>query len=213
MCKPKKSSSPNSIHLRFSQDIKLLLQQLSQQPLTIGNVLNITSERGFSLVMVLLVLPFLFPMPPGLTGPFGGACFLLSVQMALGRKTPWLPRQIANYKFPRNFAQVLLKNLHRVTRIVEKITRPRWQKLAQNSFTWRLNGLCIAWLCILLISPVPLTNPFPTIAILILAISTLESDGLLMGIGYFLTILVTLLFVFIGYGLWVAPSILPNIFK
>lgn len=203
----------HSLHLRFSQDIKSLLEQLAEQPLSLKDVLKVTSERGFSLVMVLLVLPFLFPMPPGLTGPFGGACFLLSVQMALGRKTPWLPRQIANYKFPRSFAQVLLQNLRRVTRILEKITRPRLAKLANHPLTWRINGLWIAWLSLLLISPVPLTNPFPTIAILLLAVATLESDGLLMGIGYGFAVLVTLLFAFIGYALWLAPGLLPQIFS
>lgn len=203
----------NSIHLKFSQDIKSLLKKLAEQPLTLGDVLSETSERGFSLVIALLVLPFLFPMPPGLTGPFGGACLLLSVQMLVGRRSPWLPKKIANYKFPRPFAQVILQNLRRVTRVLEIITRPRLSKIAENPFIWRLNGFCISWLAILLISPIPLTNPFPTIGILLLAVAMIESDGLLICVGYVLTILISLLFGFIGYALWMAPSLLPAIFK
>jgi hypothetical protein len=68
-------------------------------------------------------------------------------------------------------------------------------------------------LTILLISPIPLTNPIPTVGILLLAIATIESDGLLICISYILTIFITALFGFIGYGLWLAPSILPSIFK
>jgi hypothetical protein len=200
-------------HLKFSQDIKTLLQRLAEQPLTLGDILAETSERGFSLVITLLVLPFLFPMPPGLTGPFGGACLLLSVQMVLGRRSPWLPKKIAKYEFPRAFAEIILQNLRRVTGVLEKITRPRWEKIAQNAWTWRLNGLCISWLAVLLISPVPLTNPFPTIGILLLAVATIESDGLLMCISYVLTGLITLLFGFIGYALWLAPGLLPAMFK
>ncbi|AFY34001.1 exopolysaccharide biosynthesis protein [Calothrix sp. PCC 7507] len=201
------------MHLRFSQDIKSLLQRLAEQPLTLGDILAETSERGFSLVIALLVLPFLFPMPPGFTGPFGGACLLLSLQMVLGRRSPWLPKKIANYKFPRRFANILLQNLRRVTRIVEKIARPRLAKIAENSWTWRLNGLCISWLTLLLISPIPLTNPIPTVGILLLAVATIESDGLLMCISYVITVLITFLFGFIGYALWLAPSLLPSIFK
>ncbi len=201
------------MHLRFSQEIKSLLQRLAEQPLTLGDILAETSERGFSLVIALLVLPFLFPMPPGLTGPFGAACLLLSVQMILGRRSPWLPQKIANYKFPRRFAEIILQNLRRVTRILEKIARPRWAKIADNPWTWRLNGLCISWLTILLISPIPLTNPIPTVGILLLAVATIESDGLLMFISYIVTLLITLLFAFIGYGLWLAPGLLPNIFN
>jgi hypothetical protein len=199
--------------LRFSQDIKSLLQRLTEQPLTLKDILTETSERGFSLVIALLVLPFLFPMPPGFTGPFGGACLILSLQMLVGRRSPWLPKKIAKYKFPRPFAQILLNNLRRVTKILEKITRSRFQKLAQHPWTWQFNGFCISWLTILLISPVPLTNPFPTVAILLIAVATLESDGLLLCIGYIATLLVTILFGFIGYAFWLAPSLLPSIFK
>ncbi|MDZ8104637.1 MAG: exopolysaccharide biosynthesis protein [Nostoc sp. DedQUE12a] len=201
------------MHLRFSQDIKSLLERLAEQPLTLGDILAETSERGFSLVIALLVLPFLFPMPPGLAGPFGGACLLLSVQMLLGRRSPWLPKRIANYKFPRRFAELLLQNVGRLTKVLQKITRPRLRKIANNPLTWRINGLCITWLTILLISPIPFTNPIPTIGILLLTVATIESDGLLICISYVITALITLLFGFIGYALWLAPGLLPSIFK
>ncbi|WGV28972.1 exopolysaccharide biosynthesis protein [Halotia branconii] len=201
------------MNLRFSQEIKSLLQRLTEQQLTLGQILAETSERGFSLVIALLVLPFLLPMPPGLTGPFGGACLLLSVQMVLGRRSPWLPRRIARYKFPRPFAQLLLQNLQRLTKILEKIARPRLKKIANNPLTWRINGLCISWLAILLISPIPFTNPIPTVGILLLAVATIEADGLLICISYVITTLITLLFGFIGYALWLAPSLLPSIFR
>ncbi len=201
------------MHLRFSQEIKSLLQRLTEQQLTLGEILAETSERGFSLVIALLVLPFLLPMPPGLTGPFGGACLLLSVQMVLGRRSPWLPRRISRYKFPRPFAQLLLQNLQRLTKILEKIARPRLKKIANNPLTWRINGLCISWLTILLISPIPFTNPIPTVGILLLAVATIEADGLLICISYVITALITLLFGFIGYAFWLAPSLLPSIFR
>ncbi len=201
------------MHVRFSQEIKFLLQRLAEQPLTIGDILAETSERGFSLVITLLVLPFLFPTPPGLTGPFGAACLILSVQMALGRRSPWLPKRIANYKFPRAVTELLLQNLRRLTKIVEKIARPRLFKIARHPLTWQINGLCISWLAILLMSPIPFTNPFPTIGILFLAIATIEADGLLICVSYLITVLITLLFVFIGYGLWMAPGLLPSIFR
>jgi len=201
------------MNLRFSQDIKSLLQRLTEQPLTLGDILSETSERGFSLVITLLVLPFLFPMPPGLTSPLGGACLILSLQMVLGRRSPWLPKKIANYQFPHAFAQIILQNLRRVTRVLEKIARPRWEKVANHPWIWRFNGLCLSWLTILLISPIPFTNPIPTVGILLLAVATIESDGLLMCIGYIATLLITLIFGFIGYGLWLAPNLLPSMFK
>lgn len=200
------------MHLRFSQDIKLLLERLASQPLSLADIMAETEERGFSLVITLLVLPFLFPMPPGLTGPFGSGCLLLAVQMALGRRSPWLPKKIAQFKFPRWFVLQLLQNLKRVTRVLEKIARPRLLKLAESPQIWQLNGVCIAWLTLLLISPIPFTNPIPTVGILLLTVATLETDGLLICISYGVTVLITLFFGFIVYALWQAPSLIPNIF-
>lgn len=194
--------------LKFSQDVKLLLERLATQPLSLADIMAETSERGFSLAIGLLVLPFLLPMPPGLTGPLGSGCFLLAVQMALGRRSPWLPQKIARLKFPHWFVLRLLQSLKRVTRLLEKIVRPRLLKLAQSPQIWRLNGVCIAWLALLLISPIPFTNPIPTVGILLLVVATLEADGLLMCISYVFTALITLFFGFITYMLWQAPALL-----
>jgi hypothetical protein len=48
---------------------------------------------------------------------------------------------------------------------------------------------------------------------LLLAVATLEADGLLMFVGYLLTALNTLFFIFIGYALWQAPNLLPNFLR
>lgn len=197
--------------MRFSQDVKSLLQSLAERPLTLGDVLATTSERGFSLAIGLLVLPFLFPMPPGATGIFGSGCFLLAVQMAMGRRSPWLPRRVARFKFPRWLILKLLKNLQRITGVVERFARRRLVNIADSPNFWRLNGACIAWLAVLLISPIPFTNPIPTVGILLFVIATLESDGLLMCISYGVTALITLLFAFIAYLVWQAPGLLQNL--
>ena len=195
---------------RFSQDIKQLLQRLADHPLTLGDILAETSERGFCLAIALLVLPFLFPMPPGVTGILGSGSFLLALQMVLGRRSPWLPKKVTNYKFPRWFILQLLKNLQRITGIVERFARRRLVRIVENPQVWRINGACIAWLSILLVLPVPFTNPIPTVGILLFVIATLESDGLLMCVSYVSTALITGFFGFIGYLVWQVPSLLHN---
>ncbi|NDJ17859.1 exopolysaccharide biosynthesis protein [Myxacorys almedinensis] len=203
------------MNLKFSHDIKLLLQRLAEKPLTLGDVISETLERGFSLVIALLVLPFLIPTPPGLSTPLGIACLLMSGQMALGRRTPWLPKKIATLQFPNWFAQALLKNLQRVTKVLEKISRPRYEKIADSQLAWQFNGICLTWLAILLMSPYPpATNPIPAVGMLLLAVATIESDGLLMCLGYLATILNTLFFGFAFYILYSgATYLLPNIFR
>jgi hypothetical protein len=143
------------MHLKFSQDLESLLKQLQDRSLTLREILAVTSERGFSLCIGLLALPFLFPMPPGLSSVLGLGCLLLASQMALGRRCPWLPGFIARFKFPHSFSRQLLKNLQKVTKCLAKIVRHRWVKIAENKSIWRINGLCMSWLAILLMLPIP----------------------------------------------------------
>lgn len=199
------------MHLKFTQDIESLLHQLAHHPLTLNDILRTTSERGFSLTIGLFVLPFLFPMPPGASSILGLGCLVLSLQMALGKRTPWLPRKVANFQFPPSLSLKLLKNLNRVMRWLEKVVRPRWPTVAENPKIWRWNGLCIAWLTVLLILPFPFTNPMPTATILLLAVATLEQDGLLMCVGYGLMAVVTLVFGFIAYALWHTSNLIPEL--
>lgn len=194
------------MHLKFSQDLEELLKRLADRPLTISAILSETSERGFSLAIGLLVLPFLLPMPPGMGTILGAVCFLLALQMAMGKQKPWLPHYIANFQFPREVAIQLINNLQRLTKNLEFLTKPRLLKLANNPHVWRLNGLWIAWMAFLLALPIPMTNPLPTIAMLLLAIATLEADGLLMCIAYIWGIAVTVFFVVFVYSIWQVPS-------
>ncbi len=190
------------MQLRFSQDLKILLDRLASAPITLADMLKQTAERGFGLVIAILVLPFLLPVPPGLTGFSGAACILLSLQMAVGRKTPWLPRTLQQRPFPTALSKALLGNIHRITTLLEKITRPRLRWIATHPLIWRINGLVITWLALLLIAPIPFTNPIPTVGILLLVVAMLEADGLLMCFAYGLSAVITLACAGVAYIVW-----------
>lgn len=183
------------MYLKFSHELESLLKKLADQPLTIRELLDGTSEKGLMLLSGLFAFPFLLPMPPGMTTILGGSCFLLSLQLALGRKEPWLPKKLANFRFPKQLIYPLLRFLKKLSHWFEKITAPRLKIIAQNPYIWRINGFWIAWLAILLMLPIPFTNPLPTIGIVLLVIATIESDGLLMCVAYVWSIIVSLLFI------------------
>lgn len=204
------------MHLKFSQDIEALLQRLHTHPLTLGEILTETSERGFSLMIGLLTLPFLSPIPLlGLNGILGSGSILLALQMAMGLESPWLPERIANLQFPQNTARPLLSVVRQFSRFLERIARRRLLRVAENPYVWRLNGLCMAWLTLLLILPIPLplTNTIPAASILILVAATLESDGILMCLGYGFTLATTCLFGTIGYLLIKTPTLIQDFWQ
>jgi hypothetical protein len=195
------------MHLRFSQELKPLIERSATQSVTLGELLAETSEQSFGLVMALLALPFLLPMPPGISTISGSGCILLGLQMLAGWKAPWLPKRIAQMKLPQAFMEKLLKLVQSITKLLEKFVRPRMPWLANNPSIWRINGLCICWLAILLMLPIPLTNPIPTVGILLFVFAMLEADGLLMCVSYGMTFVITAAVFGVGYLLWRSPEL------
>jgi hypothetical protein len=198
------------MHLRFSQELKPLIERLSQQSITLGELLAETPDQNFSLVMALLALPFLLPMPPGVSSISGGGCIMLGLQMMAGRRSPWLPKKVAQLKFPQALMTKLLTTVQWLTKLLEKFVQPRLPWLVENASIWRLNGLCICWLAFLLILPIPLTNPIPTVGILLFVFAMLEADGILMCVSYGMTIAITAAVFGIGYLLWRSPELLQQ---
>ncbi len=136
---------------------------------------------------------------------------LMGLQMMAGWKTPWLPQRVTQMQFSPAFMQRLLKVMQSITKLLEKFVRPRMLWLANNPSIWRLNGLCICWLALLLTLPIPLTNPIPTVGILLFVFAILETDGLLMCISYGITIAITVAVFGIAYLLWRSPELLQYV--
>jgi hypothetical protein len=198
------------MHLKFSQELKPLIERSATQSVTLAELLAETSEQSFGLVMALLALPFLLPMPPGVSTISGSGCILLGLQMMAGWKAPWLPKRVANLKLPQAFMEKLLKVVQSITKLLEKFVRPRMPWLANNPSIWRINGLCICWLAFLLMLPIPLTNPIPTVGILLFVFAMLEADGLLMCVSYGMTLVITAAVFGVGYLLWRSPELLQQ---
>jgi hypothetical protein len=152
--------------------------------LTLGTLVNRAAEAGFGFVvgvLALIAIPFF-----GLSTPFGLAIALVSVQLAFGRKRPWLPR--------RARARVLsMRMLDRVLGIVERrlgwlvtSTRPRWEPLIMP----RVVGLAITFLALGLALPLPIpgSNLIFIIPILIYSIGLLERDGVWILVAHVCTL-------------------------
>ena len=196
---------------QISQDLQTLLDRIGEEnSLTLGDLLHETSERSFSLIISLVVLPFLAPTPPGFTTLPSLAALLLSLQIALGRKSPWLPASTRRVQFPPAIVKALLSALKSVTKVLDRLTRPRLPGLVQSPPLWRINGLCLAWLSFLLLTPLPLTNSLFTFNILLLTTAMLEGDGLLMCVAYGLMAVCTFALIGGAYILWQTPELLQQ---
>lgn len=174
----------------IEEDILLLQEKSKNSSISIGEILNILSKKGQSLIILILSLPFCQPLQiPGLSTPFGIAIAFIGLKMALG-KYAWLPKGIlAKSITPRTLQKITEKILWLLKKIKGWIY-PRLVWLCYNPSVHIINGLLISFLGILLALPLP--TPFSNLmaawSILFLGLGLLKDDGVFILIGYFVSL-------------------------
>jgi hypothetical protein len=176
----------------FSTELRDLSGRFAERSATLAEVLAATQGRGFDLLLIILMLPFVTLLAlPGMSTPFGTVALIIGARMALGQK-PWLPQRVLAHQLPAKFLSRLLRGAEKVVRILEHLVKPRLS-LFQNPLFARLSGfmIVIAGFLLALPLPIPFTNTFPALAILLLAAATMERDGLFFlagGAAFILTL-------------------------
>ena len=96
---------------------------------------------------------------------------------------------------------------------MELISKPRG-KLVTNKHILKINAVITIILAFLLFLPLPIpfTDFIPSVAILLLAVSSLENDSYLMIIGYVATVITLIYFYSVGYiGVEIIRAVLNTI--
>jgi hypothetical protein len=152
--------------------------------ISLGELALAFGDRGFGLLLLLLLLPGLLP---GMATVFGTPLLILGVQMGLGLRVPKLPGILARQTIKRSdllrLASVSSKGLGRI----EKYVRPR-----PGFFTSPLGERIIGWLtvyvAIMLILPGPGTNGPPAFGNIVMALGLIEHDSVVTFWGVLLSV-------------------------
>ncbi len=182
----RREAAARPVPKKLSEEVAALRDRFAEGPLTLGEAVVVLKERAWTLVLILLALPFITPIPlPFLSTPFGVAIALIALRLTLGQK-PWLPERLLAKPLPPGFFGKVLKFAGRVLRVLEKFLQPRLSWLAETPALMRAHAfmMLLAALVLLLPLPVPFTNAFPAWVILLIAGGLLERDGVAISLGY-----------------------------
>ena len=199
--KPSKSRTPlvkaviASKAPRLSKQITQLVESLSEHQVQLREILAVMQARAYTLLLILLALPFCLPIPlPGFSTPFGVVIALIGARLFL-RLDPWLPRRILDYEISSTFLLRLLSGSRKFVRVLEYFLRPRWSLLLDLGPLHHLYGAIIL-ICgglLLLPLPLPFSNALPALTVVLLAAGMLEKDGYFVIAGL-LMFVITLIF-------------------
>lgn len=201
---------------RLSEDFQDLLRETAGRGVTLGELEKRLQGRGFALFILIMSLPFCFPVAiPGLSIPFGVVILLLGVRIAMGHK-PDLPSFILRKEInPRMLEKIIGIGL-RVSRMIEKVARPRMHFLRRSKIAINLIGIGLASGGLQLLLPlpplIPLSNTIPAISVVLLTAGLVERDGVFVLAGYVTNLAAWIYFALMGAALGEAFRILMRWF-
>jgi len=167
-----------------TSDLLAALAGKAEARITLGEVVDGLSERGFGLVTLLLALPNGLPGPsvPGLSALTGLPLALIAAQMAAGRREPALPAWLRRRSMGRRGFARAVQKLRPLLERLELVVRPRYPRMT-GPRAERLLGLWITFAALIMCNPLPLSN-FPMgWGLSTLAIGLIERDGAAVMLG------------------------------
>lgn len=183
--------------LTLEESLALILKQSQNRHISIQTILETLSGNGRLLLIILLCLPFCQPLQiPGLSIPFGLMIAFLGLRQGLGHRI-WLPKKVLHKTIsPEVLNKIVAKTLW-LTKKMKRWVHPRLKLVCLHPFMHPLNGVIIALLGIFLALPLPIpfSNLVASWAIFFISLGLLEEDGLLVCIGYVITVLCIAFFV------------------
>lgn len=178
------------------------------------DILDITEERIFGFLFVLLSLPSALPLPaPGYSVPFGFVLFLLAVQLITGAKVPWFPKKFREHEVTLKQVQSVLKAGLPWLRRIESISRPRLTPVCTSLPGRVVIGVAIALMAISMMIPIPGTNTLPAMGIFVTGFGLLDDDGAISLAGLVLCVMGGILSTSILIALWVGGASLLDVLK
>lgn len=181
-------------------------EQSKTKPLTLGEALDSLDEAGYAFIALILVLPFLQPLPMGPITVIGGIAFAtLGWQLFNQHESPVLPNKIRDVEFSERTWRILVNVCLKVLGFCRKFTRQRFSGIVNGAKGQKIGGSILLAAGALMAIPfgvLPFNNLLPGLAILFYCIGELESDGLMFFIAIFWLIVTVIYFTAFFMALW-----------
>ncbi|HVZ65992.1 MAG TPA: exopolysaccharide biosynthesis protein [Lacunisphaera sp.] len=191
---------PDQPGKKVSVELHELAERFHQHRVSVAEVIEVLHERAYTLLIIIIALPFCVPVtPPGMSPPLGAVILIIATGFALGRE-PWLPARLLRLRLPPRFFGMVAEMASRILSLLERVLRPRWPKVTGSPRLVRLHAAMVAVAAGLLLipAPIPLSNTLPAFGILLGTAGTMERDGLCVVLGYVFTFLGAAYFVLIA---------------
>jgi hypothetical protein len=192
-----------------------LIPKQKDGTVTVSDITGIVSIGAFYFVILIFSFPVALPLPypPGFPSICGIPIFLLSIQMAINKKTVILPKFVRDYRIKIDLIKNIISKSSKIFKIISRIIKVgRLEFLTSNKLTY-LYGLLFIILSICILIPFPGTNFIPAVGIFLCCLGLLFRDGLLVIIGNVVGVIGVLIVYFLSaYFASISAKIIKSIY-
>lgn len=161
------------------------------EKISVGDLVEALNSRGYG---ALLIGPSLITVLP--TGAIPGVpavtailIALVSIQILIGKKEPWIPQKLKDFSFSRKKFIGALDKIKPVTKKIDYFFYPRLEFLISHSIQPFIAFICLLLsISIIVMGWVPFLAMVPAAAILFIGLGLSARDGLLVIISLLFTI-------------------------
>ncbi|MCM2971463.1 MULTISPECIES: exopolysaccharide biosynthesis protein [Larsenimonas] len=168
---------------------------------SLGDILEIFEGRGFGPLITIPALIAWLPTGavPGIPSCCGIFIALMAIQLAMGKKSPWLPTRLKERSISRETLQKTIKKIKPFTRKVDKLLKPRCQWAASTGVL-RVLAVFIALLgaAMIPLELLPFAAAVPGFTLTLIGLGIVAQDGVAILGG---------LAVALGGSVWIATLI------
>jgi hypothetical protein len=154
---------------------------------SVEKMLTVLNNRGFGAILIIPCMIELFPtgVIPGVPSLCATLIILFAIQIAFGRRYPWVPDYLGQKRFKVGKIDKGLEKFYPTAKWIDRQSRKRWKFLVSHT-TERLSAFLIIALacCIYPLELIPFASSIPTMAILLIAVSFITKDGLLLAMSW-----------------------------
>lgn len=152
----------------------------------VRDILDAFANRLFGPLLAVPGLILVSPLGaiPGAPGLAAVLVVLVAGQLALGRDWPWMPRWISQRWVERERVIAGLDRARPVAQRVDRVIRPRYERLVSPPMPRVLAGLCmLLGVSLVPLGFIPFAVAIPGMAMMLLGLALIARDGLAASIG------------------------------
>lgn len=188
-----------------SSILKSLGEKSPEGTTKISEIIEEFHENGILLAIIFFSLPIAVPLPypPGFTTIIGVPLVVLSIQLLMGSTKVWLPEKVNNYELKNSTLIMICNKVVPIIISIERYVKPRFS-FAKTIYTHQFVGFISLISAILVALPIPFTNAMPALGITIMTLGLLNRDGVVIIMGFIVSIIGALIAISAALASWVA---------